>query len=206
MIRTAIIIAIALVTNVTEARSLIVDPCMSTATGPPGTVLACPAKDGDELGALGLTITVVCRNNQGLPIPGIPATDIWVIGCNDGLILCGGSGAINASGPTDANGMTTITAAFAASGCDLAGVRVVVQGLVIQGPMCGGGQCIPIKVISPDIDGNYQVDLADHAMFAMDYPSPPKAFNGCLAFAWPHDAVSLAAYARYATHHNHGCF
>jgi hypothetical protein len=103
--------------------------------------------------------------------------------------------------------MTTITAAFKAGGCDLTGVRVVVQGLLIGGPFCGGGgQCISIKVISPDIDANYEVNLADHSMLAMDYPSPPKPFNGCLAFAPPHDAVSLASFARYAAHHNHDCF
>lgn len=122
------------------------DPCGSTATSAAGVHFICPQGDGDALSAAGLTITVTVLDIAHVPVPGIPAQDIWLIGCNDLLVLCGGSGAINATAPTDTNGMTTIEGAIAGGGCD-PGVRVVVQGIVIGGGVCSGG-CLPIQVRS----------------------------------------------------------
>jgi hypothetical protein len=188
-----------------RANGAIVDPCRSTASGPAGVVLACPQSDGDALNSLGLTITLTVRDRLNQPIPGVPATDIWLIGCDFALPLCGGSSAINASAPTNVIGQTTITGDIAAGGCNLAGVRVVVQGLVIGGAGCGQ-PCIPIKVLSPDINGNLNVTVADMAMFAVGFPIPPKPFEPCLAFAAPHTEVNLASFARFAAHFTHRCY
>jgi hypothetical protein len=143
------------------------------------------------------------RDCIGLPVAGVPATDIWLIGCNDLLVLCGGSGAINASGPTDANGQTTITDTFAAGGCD-SGVRVVVQGRLLVHPGCDE-PCLPIQVRSADVNGNLAVNLADFASFGAGYTSPPKVYNECIDFASPFGVVTLSDLATFGTHFQHAC-
>src|SRR5262245_443057 len=111
-----------------------VDPCRSTVTFTAGTVTVCPKGDGDPLtnsiegGNSQITLTV---RLGGTPIPGIPAEDMWLVGCSDGLLLCGGSSGSNADAPTNAQGQTTFSNEPAAGGCDT-GLYVVVQGTVIQ--------------------------------------------------------------------------
>jgi hypothetical protein len=186
------------------ANALIPDPCQSTVSSASGVLLACPRGDGPTLADGGLTVSLAVRDAIGFPVPGIPATDIWLIGCNNLLALCGGSGAINASGPTDASGQTTVTDAFAAGGCDLGGVRVVVQGIVIGAGGCGQ-PCAPVKVKSPDIDSNLAVNVADFARFGAGYTSPPKTYNECLDFAVPFGTVDLADLVKFAVHFGHAC-
>jgi len=143
------------------------DPCLSSVSSASGTVLACPAGDGETLAEKGLQISVTCRDGENLPIVAIPATDFWLIGCNNNLTLCGGSVSSNADHVTDASGQTTISGTIAAGGSDQ--IMVVVQGIVIGCPPT----CLAIDVKSPDLTGNLVVDLADAALFATGYPPQP---------------------------------
>ncbi len=181
----------------------VVDPCNSVATAPSGVLFSCPAGDGDALAANGLTISVTIRDNVNAPIAGILAADIWVIGCNDLLALCGGSGAISASGPTDANGQTTITGRLAAGGCDT-GLRAVWQGVAIGAGVCAD-PCLTIKVRSCDINGNLVTNLTDFAIFGTGYTSPPRSYNECIDYAAPFGTVTLPDFARYGSHSAHSC-
>jgi len=189
---------------VEDGGGQIIDHCNMTATSPAGVLFACPQGDGDRLDARGLTITVTVRDNVNQPIPGILPEDIWLIGCNELLALCGGSGAINASGPTDANGQTTIGEAFWAGGCDLGGVRVVVQGFVVGAGVCGQ-PCLPIKVKSADLNNNLVVNLVDFATFGAGYTSPPRPYNECIDYVAPFGTVTLSDYAKYGSHSGHSC-
>lgn len=183
------------------------DPCNMFATSASGVLFACPQGDGDTLASGGLTITVTVLDNISEPIPNVPAADIWIIGCTESnLVLCGGSGAISASGPTDANGVTTITTDFAAGGCDLGGIRVVVQGFQVGAGVCGD-PCLPIKIKSADINKSYVVNLVDFSIFggASGYPSPPKPYNECIDYTAPFGTVTLPDFAKYGTHNNHTC-
>jgi hypothetical protein len=180
------------------------DPCNSIYNLPEGVLFACPQGDGDPLGPQGLTIEVFVRDNTNVPIKGIPAEDFWLVGCNDLLELCGGSASIDASGPTDANGYTTIVGDLAGGGCDSGGVRIVVQGTVLGAGVCGT-PCIPIKVRSPDINGNLLVNLADFALFGAGYTSPPKPYDECLDFATSFGIVNLGDFAKFGSHYNHVC-
>jgi hypothetical protein len=195
------------IANVNTVSGGIVDPCNSSASGASGVLFACPQSDGDQLSGSGLTITVTVKDDvlpTGNPIPGIPAADIWLIGCNDLLTLCGGSGAISASAPTDINGVTTIVQDLAAGGCDNGGVRVVVQGIVIGAGICGD-PCVLISVRSADINGNLVINLVDFATFGTGYPSPPKVYNPCIDYVAPFGTVNLPDFAKYGTHNNHAC-
>ncbi len=200
----AFVLALSLSAFAASAGAGVVEPCNSSATGPPGVLFACPNGDGDVLSANGLTITVTVRDNVNAPVPGIPAADIWLIGCSDLLALCGGSGSISASGPTDVNGVTTITARLAAGGCDNSGVRAVYQAIVIGAGVCGD-PCVPIKVRSCDIDGTLATNLADFALFGSGYTSPPKPYNECLDFVSPFSAVNLGDFAKFGSHYQHAC-
>ncbi len=145
----------------------LIDPCFSSASSAAGFILACPAGDGETLAEKGLDISVTCRDGANVPIQNIPAADFWLIGCNNNLVLCGGSVSSNADHLTDVNGHTTISGTIAASGFDQ--VMVVVQAMVIGCP----STCLPIGVTSPDQNGDLVVDVADLALFATGYPPNP---------------------------------
>lgn len=175
--------------------------CDIEVTSAAGVLFACPAGDGPTLSQLALTISVTV-SHCGVVNPGIPATDIWVIGCHDLLVLCGRG--ISASGPTDENGRTIITGDIAAGGCDVGGLRVVVQGEVAGAGVCAD-PCLPIKVKSADINGNLVVNLVDFAIFGSGYTSPPKPYNECIDYAAPFGTITIADFAVYGAHRTHSC-
>ena len=200
----ALVMALSLSPRVVDdAITGVVDPCNSSASSAAGVLFACPAGDGDQLAAGGLTINVTILDNVSAPVPGVLASDIWVVGCADLLVLCGGSGAISASGPTDANGQTTITGDLAAGGCDGA-LRVVWSGMVIGAGVCGQ-PCLPIQVRSADINGSLYINLVDFAAFGAGYTSPPKPYNACIDYTAPFGTVTLPDFAKYGAHNNHTC-
>jgi hypothetical protein len=208
------------VAGVDTVNSGIVDPCESTATSDTGVHFICPQGDGDALttggsnpapGGPGLTIFVTILDNTTAPVPGIPAADFWLIGCNDLILLCGGSGSINATAATDAAGQTTIAGDISGSGCDT-GVRVVCQGIVLG----NGGPCAPlclaIAVRSPD-QKNTQggppegvVSSSDFSFFGTSYASPPKPYFACHDFVGgPYGTITVADFAKFGAHFNHSC-
>jgi hypothetical protein len=207
--------------SVNTVNSGIVHPCSSTASSPgtypadPADVhFACPKGDVPiGLGALGLTISVTVKDNTGAPIVGLPAADVWAKGCNDMLLLCGGSGAINASAATDGSGMTTITGDMAVGGCDT-GLNVVVQGVVIGGGPCPV-ICLGIAVRTPDFTSSgggppdLKVDIFDFSNlalgFAPKYPSPPKPYATCYDFVAPFGQITLTDFAKFGEHYQHQC-
>jgi hypothetical protein len=198
---------------VDTANSGIVHPCSSTATSGPGPycVAVCPQGDGDIIGDVGGLITVVVKDQTGAPIPGIPASDYWLIGCNDALALCGGSGSINADSASNASGVTTIGAGFtstsgtiAAGGCD-DGVQVVVQGTVLKDPAdCVSLLCLPINVRSIDYNGDLIVDLIDFAIFGPAFPSPPQVYDKCLDYNCD-GLIDLIDFSIFGAHFLHVC-
>jgi hypothetical protein len=194
------------IAGVNTVNSGVIHPCLSTASGPAGVIFACPQDDGDLLSVSGLTINVTLKDAANVAVAGVPAADIWLIGCNDLIGLCGGSGAINASAATDVNGQTTITGNIAAGGCDLGGVRVVAQGVVIGAGVCAA-PCVAIKVKSADINKSLNVNLVDFSIFggASGYPSPPKPYTECIDYTAPFGTVTLPDFAKYGSHNNHTC-
>lgn len=194
------------IAGVDTANSGNVDPCNSSATSPAGVIFACPQGDGDPLQTLGLTISVTVKDAtlpSGLPVAGVPATDMWLISCNDLLNLCNGSAAITASAATDVNGQTTFTGDIAAGGCDNGGVRVVVQGIVVGAGVCAD-PCVPVKVRSADFDADgTATDIQDFAFFGTGYPVNP-AVNDCRDFD-NNALVNIVDFAKYTSHYAHTC-
>jgi len=219
------------VAGVNTVNSGIVSKCNSTASSP-GTYpvdvddvqLACPKGDvpqglnfDHDPGAPVdiLTISVTIKDNTNAAMMGVPATDIWTKGCNDALMLCGGSGSLNASVATDALGMTTIIGDPAMGGCDT-GLNVVCQGVVIGGGLCPV-ICLGIAVRSPDFTSvggagpDLRVDIQDFSNlakgFVTKYQAPPKPYigNECYDIAAPFGSITLPDFSKFGEHYNHVC-
>jgi hypothetical protein len=210
------------VAGINNASSGIVSACNSTAVGAAGIVLVCPLGDGDLLTAPASggnsQITLTVKDNT-LPtpvvIPGIPATDMWLVGCNDGLLLCGGSQGSNADAATDLGGVTHFSNEPVSGGCDT-GVLVVVQGVVIQD--AGNGclpKCLPIQGRSPDYKStagcaldircpDSKVDNSDFSWFVSHYPTtgnPGAPYFACADYAAPFGApVGLPDFTKFTVH------
>jgi hypothetical protein len=160
-----------------------------------------------------LTISVTVMDNTPAPIIGMPASDIWTKGCNDGLVLCGGSATISASAATNSSGMTTITGDMATGGCDT-GLNVVVQGIVIGGGDCPV-ICLGIAVRTPDFTGPgggapdgivTLIDFTDLVKgFPAKYQSPPKAYVACYDLGGTFGTVTLPDFSLFGKHFNHPC-
>lgn len=206
------------VASVNTVNSGIVDPCNSTASAAAGTIVACPQSDGTTLSSAGSTISVTVKDNTNAAVPGIPAADFWLIGCANGLVLCGGSASIDATAATNSLGQTTIAGDIAAGGCD-AGVKVVVQGIVIGGGACPV-ICLAIIVRSFDLLGpgntppDLKVNFTDFTKFGTLYPFPggghvygPGACGGSalIDFVAPFGTVTLVDFAAFGSHYNHQC-
>jgi hypothetical protein len=198
------------VAGVSTVNSGVVDPCNSTASSAAGVHFICPQGDGDALSAAGLTISVTIKDNTNAAVAGLPAADFWLIGCNDLLVLCGGSGSINASAATNAAGQTTITGDISGSGCDT-GVRVVCQGIVLGNGACAP-ICLAIAVRSPDQKNTAGgppeglVSGSDFAFFGTSYQSPPKPYFACHDFVGgPYGTIAVSDFAKFGAHFNHQC-
>jgi hypothetical protein len=209
--------------DVNQASSGIVDPCKHVVTANAGVVLACPLGDGDPLtsavGGTNCQITLTVKDNTNTPIPGVPAVDLWLVGCNDGLLLCGNSSGSNADAATNALGQTTFSNEPVSGGCD-AGLFVVVQGLIVQNPQTCQPLCVPIAVRSPDYKSagapgpapcggdtrcpDSKVTNADFSWFVTHYPTtgnPGAAYLACADYAAPLGApIGLADFSKFSVH------
>ena len=206
-----------------SVNSGIVDYCHGTLSfNPGGVVLVCPIGDGDPLttavGGVNAQITLTIRDNTNTPIAGIPAVDMWLVGCNDGLLLCGGSQGSNPDGATNALGVTTFSNEPVSGGCDT-GLYAVVQGIVIQDPATCIPKCLAIAARSPDYKSagapgpapcggdlkcpDSRVTNADFSWFVTHYPTggnPGAPFLACADYAAPLGAVTLADFTKFSVH------
>jgi hypothetical protein len=209
--------------GIKTANSGIVDACKSSVTANAGVVLVCPLGDGDPLtapvGGGSSQITLTVRDNANVGIAGIPATDMWLVGCNDGLLLCGGSSGSNADAVTSATGVTTFSNEPIAGGCDT-GMYAVVQGVVIQDSGTCAPKCLAIAARSPDYKSSgapgpapcagdlrcpdSKVTNADFSWFVTHYPTtgnPGATYFSCADYAAPLGSpIGLADFSKFTVH------
>jgi hypothetical protein len=195
--------------TVNDAGSGIVHPCSSEASGAGCCYLVCPQGDGTRFDdpACNAIISLTARDQFGIPIAGILATDIWLDGCTD-LCLCGGSGNINADSATSAyvgeEGNTTISGDMQAGGCERPipgeGLFVIIQGAVV----CEGTLCLPYWVVSPDLNCDLVVNLVDLSLFAAVYVIQPGGYDPCYDLNCD-GVINIVDFAVFAVHYTHGC-
>jgi hypothetical protein len=220
----SLITALAFLQSAKNGNSGILDPCRTVLSmANPGVVLVCPFGDGDPLtapvGGGSCQITVTVRDGtipNGVPIPGIPAVDMWLVGCSDGLLLCGGgSSGSPADGATNASGITTFSNEPVAGGCDT-GVFVVVQGFVAQDPPNSClPKCLPVATRSPDYKStagcpgdnrcpDSKVDNSDFSWLVSHYPTtanPGAPYFACADYAAPFGApIGLPDFTKFTVH------
>jgi hypothetical protein len=223
VVLTCLPIALAFLSN--RVYAPIVDPCKSFVSATSGIVLVCPSGDGDPLFSVGSTVNLTIHDSSNIGVAGIPKTDLWLVGCNDGLLLCGGTRASNADAATNALGQTTFSNEPVAGGCDT-GLYVVAQGIVIQNSACAPN-CLPIQLRSPDYKSagspgpapcsgdvkcpDSRVSMADYTWFTMHYRKadvPSAPYLACADFAAPFGSITLADYSKFVIHYagtGHSC-
>ncbi|HEX6790012.1 MAG TPA: hypothetical protein VF247_01760 [Candidatus Krumholzibacteria bacterium] len=205
-----------------NVNSGIVDNCKSTISANAGVVLVCPIGDGDPLtaavGGVNAQITLTVRDNTNSPIANVPAVDMWLVGCNDALMLCGGSQGSNPDGATDASGVTHFSNEPVSGGCDT-GIYGVLQGKVVQNPANCVPVCLAIATRSPDYKSagapgpapcggdlkcpDSRVTNADFSWFVTHYPTganPGAPFLACADYATPLGSVTLADFTKFSVH------
>jgi hypothetical protein len=227
-----LVVAALLVAN--SAAFAQIDPCNSTAAvvldGAPSLPVVlptCPQGDGGSMIAYGWYIALTIRNAAGLPIPGIPASDFWIVDCdaaNTLIVLCGGSASSAADAATDALGKTTMSQTQPAIstltgpiGCITAtppcspepagsarctdGVYIIVQSVILddQTTNCTTKMCYPINVRSCDLTGDGCVSSADLSTFAIGYTGGVGWPNPCIDFS-ASGTINLPDLAFFALH------
>jgi hypothetical protein len=189
--------------NTNSASSGIVHPCSSEAefcTSGSRCWFICPQGDGQTLANGSNEICIHIEDATGAPIAGILATDFWLIGCTD-LCLCNGSGCIDADSATNDQGNTTMSGTMSAGGCDLVGVQVVCQGVIVGGPTPPCNPCLSIWVTSPDLDCTLIVDIVDFTIFAAAFVT---AYDPCCDYNCD-GIIDLIDFALFAQHWQHRC-
>jgi hypothetical protein len=199
------------VAGVSNVNSGIVDKCASSAelrngTGDTpvasGTTFGCQVGDGDILATNNLSILVTIIDNTAVAVPGIPAEDFWLIGCNDLLTLCDNTLSTNADGATNGLGQTFIrNTQIKVAGCDLGGVRVVCQGAVIDDATCPSPACVQLVVNSTDRVAPFLIVLNnDFTNFAGAYVANFGTDSPCEDHKVDHN-VANTDFTKFASHY-----
>jgi hypothetical protein len=128
-----------------------------------GTLLIVPDGSGNTLAAIGAVVTVTVLDSGGAPIAGYPFQDIYLDDAGTAEIsLC--QGGSTADGNTSAAGVATISGGISGGGFTQVGLQVKLAGVAI-------GSALGINAVSPDLNGDLVVNLADFGDFGVDFKS-----------------------------------
>ena len=122
--------------------------------GYPFTEAFLPAGGGFANGTIVLTLI---SSFDGMPIVGYPASDMWIVSEDGGMVACGGSAV--ADGPTNGAGQTVWAEPLFAGGHSETACRVAISGDYLPGPG------LNLIFNSPDITGDGLVNLQDAGHF-----------------------------------------
>jgi len=166
------------------------------------SVMICPACDGYAFSAaqtfggapMDATIEVYIRNNAGVGLEGISASDIWLE--ETGISFCSPDGNI-ADFNTIAGGYTEFALPACGGGCS--------ENLTLGGYLAGtpfNQNPLPyIRFNSPDTNGDLVVDLIDLSAFAVAYFIPATY---CFDYNWD-GVMNLLDLAVFSQHYTHAC-
>lgn len=170
--------------------------------GTTGWLLNCPCGDGSRLdqmrsqtgAVVNGVIWVQLIDDFQNPIVGYPAEDMWLEGIGGifGFVHPGTC----ADGPSDAEGLVVWREPLAAGGYELVGVIAKVGGIPLNLPPLE-----TVQFVSPDINGDLRIDLADLVSFSSSYMSVYDCWSDFV-----HDGrIDLADLTEFTTHYGHHC-
>lgn len=152
-----------------------------------GDLLVTPGGAGPTIDSIGGTVSVQILDGCDLPIAGYPFQDVFLGDSGAGTLNVCPGGSV-ADGNTNANGETTISGAIAAGGSSADGLRLLIGGMPVDG-------LLPFRVVSPDLNADRIVNLADVAEFAAAYTSGAVPFEADLSFDGVMNLTDVAAFA-----------
>ncbi len=138
-----------------------------------------------------LRVTILDWNMD--PVVNYPFEDIWVQTTMDGVTFCTGGNVADTD--TDVDGSTTFTMPFFGGGASDPAAGEELELFLNGSPVLTA--TLPVYLLSPDLDGNLQVNLSDVILFAESY------FSGVYDFAidFQHDGTlnlsDLIVFVRY---------
>jgi hypothetical protein len=153
-----------------------------------------PAGTAPSLADQGTVIHVEVFDCTPAPVENFPYQDIWISDPGTGeLWLCQGGSVADAN--TDANGHTTISGVVYSGGHTETGTLVFVAGIPVDvaGPL-------PLDFVSPDIDGDGDVDIQDFSRFGQDFGT--SALQSDLV---SDGLVDLADFGAFGRHFGEAC-
>lgn len=197
------------------ANAQLIDPFRSSwsvqCINPPHNVFVshCPAGDMEPVGnGCGSPNTAFIQiqliDFNGLPVPGIPPTDIWFQPAIAAEVLSLKPGTWYTDFPTDLTGSTTTTIQLSAGGCVLSGLQCVVLDPTIGPVILQNPPVVPYPTVmfnSPDINGDLVVNLSDLAIFGAAYGGP-GTYNQCCDYN-DDGMINLTDLAFFGTHYMH---
>jgi len=109
------------------------------------------------------TLTLQLLDLMGAPWGTFPAEDLWLQSGDGGLVACGGGAGLPPDHAADAGGVTTWSLPPRAGGHTTAGCTVYIIGMPLEstGPL-------DLRFVSPDLNGDLRVDIADAGLFTTD--------------------------------------
>ena len=186
----SIVAILALPISAATTRANTPDPLHSTATCSPSALHIAPDGTGPSLADVGATITVTVIMVDDVPVPGYPFQDIWVSGdASNSVRVCQGGSV--ADGNTNIDGVTTISGAIAGGGSSQNGLRLYLAGAVLD------GVTLPIRVNSPDYNGDLSINMLDLGDFAADYLNSSYDFTGDFNHDGVEDLVDLGIFTEH---------
>lgn len=175
----------------------------------------CPRRDFEYIrtgcGGTSDYIEVWVRDPAGNGIPGVPETDYCLFACdpNEELAICyffiTADSATSAL--TDFRGRTTFSnSRIAGGGCALNGIGMTIQGMTVVDELCLYPVCLDIEIVSPDINGDLDVDLSDLSYFGECYNSREGEPNFSECCDYNDDGkCDLSDFAYFGQHYTHPC-
>lgn len=140
-------------------------PICPVSTSGSGVLLITPEGNGDSLAAIGMDIHISLIDCNGDPVAGFPFNDLWLQPSSPNVSFVT---PFFAAANTNIDGETYWSGPIAGGGwMDASGVdrtRISVVGIEIFPEL-------DLSFVSPDINGDLKVDLADVATFALDWSS-----------------------------------
>jgi hypothetical protein len=118
------------------------------------------------------TVTVYLVTDDGSPIAGFPAEDVWLDfnATGDPLRNCDPNFAIiSADGPSSPTGRMTFSLPVAAGGWTEGPATIYIYGSPARHRDWTPWDPLPMRLNSPDISGDHQINLIDLTYFSQDY-------------------------------------